>query len=117
MRLYGEFLKIANEYVDMDQVPPYVARAAYNVYNALPEKSAALIMAAYDNQTNEMAKVAFEMIAANIVKEAGLPGLAFRAAFSNPGMVGVNAAIGATKKPRTLIQSERKEVLRDASES
>ena len=70
MVTYSQFIKNASEYMDTSDIPAYVAEAAHGAYNQMPVKTASIIMKAYDEAQNSTAKLAFEMMGANFVKEA-----------------------------------------------
>lgn len=70
MVTYSKFIKNASEYMDVKDIPAYVAEAAYGTYNKMPVKTASVIVKAYDESKSVQEKVAFEMIGANFVKES-----------------------------------------------
>jgi hypothetical protein len=105
---FTKFTKCALEYIDLDEVPRYVVKAAHNIYSQLPEKSAGLVLRAMDNTTDEKAKLAFEVVAAVLIKQANplaAVGSAVGGALSSAAKhVGLHGAFGAVSLAPKLTQ-------------
>jgi hypothetical protein len=103
-----QFKKQASEYLDLATYPNHVVNAAYNIYSQLPEKSASLVLGAMDSTTDENAKLAFEVVAAVLIKQANplaAVGSAVGGALSSAAKhVGLHGAFGAVSLAPKLTQ-------------
>lgn len=101
-----EFYKAASCNIDLDELPTHVSRAAYNIYSSLPEKCASLVLESYSKTENELAKLAFEVIGAALIKEAEEKTAFLPAVAAVAGRLGVGmAARGAASTVATTAAS------------
>lgn len=95
--------KYASAYIDLNDIPQHIIKAASRVYERLPENSIGLVLKAYDETTNLDAKLAFELIGAALVKQANPLAMAGRALMRNKASIGINTAVlGAATVPKAF---------------
>lgn len=91
------FINAASDYIDLDNVPSFVVKAAHNIYNELPPNSAEWLLRAYDATDDANAKLAFEIVGATMIKQANPLALA-GAAIRGVGGTIAKGAGGAAKE-------------------
>lgn len=66
-----EFRETAGLVMDISEVPDFITKAAFNMYQSAPNMPATVINEAIKSAADDVAKIAFEMVGAAIAKDSG----------------------------------------------